>query len=751
MEVGPQNEVQIMFATAQRLAGIGSWFWDIPNDRLTWSDETRRVLGLSLEDFDGTLEGFLAHVDRRDHDALRALVCDARGGQREASFRYRLLPPDGSCRVIVGACEAQFGERGELLRIIGTVMDATEREQERQAVRDSEERLQRSHSSLRMAMRLGRLGVWTMELPGHAITWWEGGRVIYAPDGRVAATFAQLMARLEPRCRAELARALQDCLEQGTTMDVEVALQPARHPPLWVRLIAEAHVDAHGRTQRLQGTVQDVTGQRLAAQRRREQGAHASDAGAEAFVAINREGGIAYVNQEGERLLQGSCETLLGRSLWREFPRCAGSRFEQECLRALRDSRPAEFQDFVEPFGRWLRVRAFPSRSGLAIYLRDITDGHGVQEALDESEEQLRHLFENTIDGVMYTQPGRRVVRVNAAACAMLGRTPAELCGRPFFELVAPDDSRLAVLRELRRSTGRASGRLTLVRGDGSRFEAEVASTQYGVPDGQHAFVVFRDISEQLRAREEILELNAQLNERVRQRTAELETANAELKCFAHSLAHDLRAPIGAIDGFATALAEALPKAPPERSAHYLGRIRAAAAKMTQYTEGLLSLARVSQQPLQVQRVDLSGIAAGILTQLHEAEPQRAVQWQVQPGLCAVGDAALLQMALDNLLGNAWKFTARRAPARIEFTASGAESGELVYRVADNGAGFDMAGVAKLFGNFQRLHTQAEFPGTGIGLANVQRIVARHGGRIWAEAVEDEGARFLFTLAPRPA
>jgi light-regulated signal transduction histidine kinase (bacteriophytochrome) len=207
---------------------------------------------------------------------------------------------------------------------------------------------------------------------------------------------------------------------------------------------------------------------------------------------------------------------------------------------------------------------------------------------------------------------------------------------------------------------------------------------------------------------------------------------------------------VAAIDAFSELLQDALPQPLPERGAHYLGRIRMAARKTAEYAQGLLALARVSQAPLSLQEVDLSAIAADLLTQMAERDGGRQVQWQVQGGMVVRGDATLLRIALDNLLGNAWKFTCDGAPARIEVACDTDAEGRKTYRVRDNGAGFDMAYAHKLFGNFQRLHTPQEFPGTGVGLANVHRIVARHGGRVWAEAVEGEGACFYFTLAAAP-
>jgi hypothetical protein len=241
---------------------------------------------------------------------------------------------------------------------------------------------------------------------------------------------------------------------------------------------------------------------------------------------------------------------------------------------------------------------------------------------------------------------------------------------------------------------------------------------------------------------------NFQLVERVRIRTAELEHANQELEAFSYSVSHDLRAPLRAIDGFCSILVENHAPSLPEPVPHYLQRTRDAALRMGRLIDDLLNLSRISGYEIQRSRVNLSQLAQRILDELKAGAPNRQVDCRVAPGLSVDGDPNLLHLALDNLLRNAWKFTANRPVARIEVSVT-EQQGEVVYFVRDNGAGFDMAYAGKLFGAFQRLHRAAEFEGTGIGLAIVRRVITRHGGRIWSEASENEGATFFFTL-PKP-
>ncbi|WP_341906232.1 response regulator [Polaromonas sp. YR568] len=274
-------------------------------------------------------------------------------------------------------------------------------------------------------------------------------------------------------------------------------------------------------------------------------------------------------------------------------------------------------------------------------------------------------------------------------------------------------------------------------------------------PPGKGVIVMHMNVTVQKLASDEILRLNSELEERVRKRTAELETANRELEAFSYSVSHDLRNPLNTIDGFSDLLHKEINTAAQhngsERSQHYLSRIRSGVVQMGELIDALLSLAQVSRTTLRWEPIDLSAMAGTLLAVYHEREPARQVEVTIEPGLTAAGDPALLRQVLENLLANAWKFSGKKTKPAIRFASTLNTAGQRVYSVQDNGAGFDMAYGDKLFGAFQRLHTAAEFSGTGIGLATVQRIIKRHGGQVWAEGILGEGARFSFTLGTAPA
>lgn len=407
-----------------------------------------------------------------------------------------------------------------------------------------------------------------------------------------------------------------------------------------------------------------------------------------------------------------------------------------------------------------LLALAFPPpgvNSGkVLVSLIDITGRKQAEEALRHAEEQHRRLFETTLQGVVYQSAAGVILSMNPAAIQILGKTPEELLGRTSADeehhTIHADGSRYPAadhpaMVSLR--TGQPV-RDVLMGVYNPRQRAyrwinvnAVPLFRAGEDKPGEVYTIFDDVTERKAAEEDI----QQLNQELRQRAALLEVANKELESFSYSVSHDLRAPLRSIDGFSRILLEDCGGKLGAEGKENLQRVRAASQRMGQLIDDLLVLARVTRAELQRSEVDLSALAAAVAGELRSEYPDRAVTLVIEPGLTAVADRNLMRTVLENLLGNAWKFTARQAAARIEFGRAATAAGPAFF-VRDDGAGFDPAFGHKLFQAFQRLHTSEEFPGTGIGLATVQRIIRRHGGRVWAESGPGRGATFHFTLSP---
>lgn len=732
------REKHAMLDAAQRLANLGSWSLHVATGTLTWSDEAHRIFGIDAREFGQlSIARFLERVHPEDRAELAALLRDASARSLRASFTFRFLSIDGRIRRIKGVGESQADQRGLVHRIVGTLMEATEQEQAR-----------------RDAQLLHALdeapSVWLWEQDAHfrftIVT--DGCRKTLGehPIGKTRWELGTPIAGSWDEHRATLA-----------------AHQPFRgfEYRIGARVVAATGVpvfDGDGRLLGYRGTALDVTelttlqeqtehGQRLLqlAARLARVGAWSLElpsgrlASSAQFTSIHE--GEPQSLEQVVALVHEPWRDLLRRAIGQ----CAtnGTPFDLEVRASTAKGRPV-----------WLRFVGEAMRAcdgqihRVEGAMQDISEARAAQQALADSEERYRLLFETSADAIIARKPQGEVLRANPAARAMFGRKPGDMAGLDPVELVAPEDrQRAAEMIAQRQRTGAVRGELTMIRADGSRFVAEMNATTFTSGDGtQLVNLLLRDVTERTLLRRRLQQLNEELAQRVKERTAELEAANAELEAFDRALAHDLRQPIAAAKSWCHALAAHLQAGRADQAAACGGQLTAATDLMGEYVDALLSLSKISHASLEMEEVDLSAMAAMLLTEMQGQQPGRRIEWTLQPGLCAVGDAMLLRLLLQNLLANAVKFTARRDVALITFMARPAADGPVVYCVRDNGAGFDMAAAHKLFASFSRLHRQSEFAGTGVGLANARRIVERHGGRIWAESVPGEGAAFMFTL-----
>jgi PAS domain S-box-containing protein len=368
---------------------------------------------------------------------------------------------------------------------------------------------------------------------------------------------------------------------------------------------------------------------------------------------------------------------------------------------------------------------------------------------LQASAKKLRRqaeLLERAHEPIFTWTLGGPIDYWNRGAQELYGLSSAQAVGRRSHDLLhTRHPLGMPAIEESLLREGRWRGELTHEVG-GREIVVESLMTLVAETGGRKAVLeADRDVTEEKRAQEEIGRLNQELEQRVNERTAQLETSNKELEAFAYSVSHDLRAPLRGIDGWSLALSEDYGLLLDETARQYLHRVRAETQRMGRLIDDLLKLSRLTRVALQHESIDFSSMARAIACRLREAEPGRTLEFIVQDGLSVSGDSHLLEVALTNLLSNSVKFTGPREVACIEFgqMQCGQES---PFYVRDNGVGFDMAYADMLFGAFQRMHRHSEFPGSGVGLATAHRVLRRHGGRIWADAKVNEGATFYFTI-----
>ncbi|MFZ3137688.1 MAG: PAS domain S-box protein [Thermodesulfovibrionales bacterium] len=373
----------------------------------------------------------------------------------------------------------------------------------------------------------------------------------------------------------------------------------------------------------------------------------------------------------------------------------------------------------------------------------EIIERKQIEKSLKEAEARYRNLFEQSPDGIVLMDPATTLpTEFNETAHRQLGYSRDEFIQMRVSDYEAiekPEDTKARIENILREGRDDFDTRHRTKNGEIKNILVTVQMLDlYGKPVFH---CIYRDITELKQAEEEISELNAMLQ----RRALELEAINKELEAFSYSVSHDLRAPLRSIDGFSQALLEDYFEKLDGEGRDYLQRIRRASQHMGQLIDDLLNLSRVARNEMHQDLVDLSELVRTIASDLQTARGDRIVKFIIEEGVMVKGDARLLTILLENLIGNAWKFTGKTSDSIIQFGVIQYE-GKQAYFIRDNGAGFDMTYANKLFGAFQRLHTQAEFPGTGIGLAIVYRIVQRHGGKVWAEGEAGKGATFYFTL-----
>ena len=558
----------------------------------------------------------------------------------------------------------------------------------------------------------------------------------------------------EEFCRVSAER----LLETDSKTDEEIEFRRLNGERFWASITAVKRTDAAGNVY-FNGVLTDITARKQTEEALRDSEAlfrRLLESAPDGVIIVDDQGRIVLISSQGEKMFGYGGGELMGRSVEVLVP---------QDLRDIHARHRAAY--FQSPHARsmgagleLLGIRKDGTRFPVEISLSPIVSKQGplvmsvVRDVTERNatEGRFRAVAENANDSVISIDSHGNIIYFNRAAEQAFGYTAAEVLDQP-LTLLIPERYRDAHQHGLERylTTRQAkvigkSMELDGRRKDGTEFPVEVSLASWRMRDETYFTGILRDITLRKENEKRIIDLNSRLLER----TNELETVNKELEAFSYSVSHDLRGPLRAIDGFSQVLVEDYHDRLDQIGLDHLQRVRKGAQHMGNLIDDLLKLSRVTRAELKLVTVNLSDLVQSITQELRDLDPQRQVEISITPGLLTSGDPRLLQVALKNLMDNAWKFTSKQTQAGIEFGMEKNRQGP-VYYLRDNGVGFDPRYAHKLFSAFQRLHDASEFPGTGIGLATVKRVITKHGGQIWVEGAPGEGTTFYFTLHPKYA
>lgn len=689
----------------------------------------------------------------------------ARSGYRQAfehgqvrDYPLEIRHVDGNITPVLYNASVYRDAAGRVVGVFAAARDISKLRQVEEAIRVSEERL-------RQAQRIAHIGSWDLDLTTGTLFWSDEIYHIFEIErSQFGSSYEAFLDMIHPDDREAVNRAYNHSLQTREPYSIDHRLLLADGRIKYVHEQCETYYADDGTPLRSIGTVQDITDRKRTEAALREANAYNRrliEASLDPLVTIGHNGTITDVNAATEKVTGRSRTELIGTDF---------SDYFTEPERARAGYRQAFEQGFVIDYPLELHRadgHVTPVLYNAAVYrdehgavvgvfaaARDITARKQAEEEALRLGRRNELLLQSAGEGIYGLDTSGRCTFVNPAAAAMLGYTPDELIGRDAHQVIhhSRADGSPYPLRDCPVQKAYAEGMVyrgtdeVYWRHDGSAFPIEYVSTpirEEGKVTG--AVVTFLDITERKAVERTLRRLNQELDQRVKARTAELEAANKELESFSYSVSHDLRTPLRAIDGFSKILLTEYEAQLDEDGKRLLRVIRENTERMAQLISDILTFSRTGRAELKKLPVDMTALVREVWEEVRQVEPERTYDFRLEELPLAEGDRALLRQVLMNLLTNAAKFTRSREVTRIEVGCEVTDT-ELIYHVRDNGVGFDMRYVDRLFGVFQRLHSDAEFEGSGIGLAVVKRIVVRHGGRVWAESELDHGATFFVAL-----
>lgn len=470
---------------------------------------------------------------------------------------------------------------------------------------------------------------------------------------------------------------------------------------------------------------------------------------ADGFTAFDSDWNIVYTNVKAAQYSKTTPAELIGKNLLRDIPAFQQSPIRADILAAAKDLKPRVFRNYFPTPQTWLEVSIYPSERGVSILMRDITETVLADQKAKESEFKYRQIVETAQEGIWMIDEHNRTSFANARMAEMLECTPEEILQSTLLDFVDPETREEVESNVAKRKQGvREQHDFQFTTRKGKKIWTLVETNPI-LLDGEYkgALAMVTDITARKQAEQEIKALNEDLERKIEERTQALIQSNKELEAFSYSVSHDLRAPLRAIHGYARIMEEDYAPQLDDEGLRLLGVIQHNATQMGILIDDLLAFSRLGRKALDKSWIDMKPMAYEVFEELRQSANTQAT-FTIENFPPLFGDIALIKQVLLNLIGNALKYSSRKEHPIIRLS-SNTQGGETVYAIADNGAGFDMKYGDKLFGVFQRLHAAEDFPGTGVGLAIVQRIIQKHGGRIWATGKVDEGATFYFAI-PNP-
>jgi len=664
-------------------------------------------------------------------------------------FTYQIRLGDGEVRWYAVNGNPVFDAAGRFCGYRGTGHDIS-------VIKRAELALQASEERMALALDAAGAGVWDYD-PLAGETYFSprfASLLGYAGTDELHAEFL-VQEALHADDRARVLAAQERVLASTGRFDQTYRLRHKSGDYRWFHGLGLSRAGADGQVARFTGVITDITPQ-----------VEAEAALRESEAQLNRAQKVARLGSWHRDLATKRLTWSLGN--YRLCGIAPGTPLTHELLTSLlhpddremvRDTWNGVMQgkayDFehrilVDGETRWLHDKseiAFDDE-GRPVFATGVAQDITERKRAEAQLRLLASVFESSPEGITITDPDQRILAVNRAFTRITGYSEEEAIGQTprLLQSGRHDAKFYRALWGAIRQHGFWRGEIWNRRKNGEIFPEliGISAVRDGNGDISNYIGIFTDITEIKRNEEAMRRFNAELERRVTERTQALQASNRELEAFSYSVSHDLRAPLRAIDGYSRIIAEDYADRLDDTALAHFDRIRAASQRMGQIIDAMLDLARLSRAELRREDIDLSALAALICGELVQ-DSSRQAEFAIAPDIHARADRSLLTVVMQNLIHNACKFTARSEPARIEF-GTAAEAGETVYFVRDNGAGFDPAHAGKLFGAFQRLHRPDEYAGTGIGLATVQRIVLRHGGRVWAEGAVGAGATFYFTL-----